>query len=397
MATNTKELLQSAARPILWLHHRLLPRDEWVSWIPYLWLCFLPFFFFNYTSRTFPAFWWLWAGAGALAFVALYFRTYHAICHAPQELPWLIGGIALLGYLFVVIPPYNGYTFIIYAAAFCGTLGSIRKGSFALFGIVGLFVIEGLAAHWFFQAPNMTWASGTFMGLIIGLANVYYGELRRKNKAIRQSQEEIRRLAATAERERIARDLHDLLGHTLTLITVKAELAAKLAERDMTGAAREIREVERISREALAQVREAVGGYRNGGLAGELINARIALGTAGIALKECAIQAELPAEHDRAFAWVLREAVTNVVRHSGARECRIRVEQSEGEAQLWVEDDGRGGRFEEGNGLKGMRERLAKLAGHLKIESTLAGTCLHARLPLSPVFGLADTEPLAAG
>ncbi|MGH8282341.1 MAG: sensor histidine kinase, partial [Gammaproteobacteria bacterium] len=220
-----------------------------------------------------------------------------------------------------------------------------------------------------------------FFVVILGLANLYFGEMNRKNRALKLSQEEIRKLAAGAERERIGRDLHDLLGHTLTLITVKAELAAKLAERDLAGAAREIRDVERISREALAQVREAVGGYRSSGLTGELANARVALTAANVKLAEKVEPPNLSPAQDSALAMVLREAVTNVVRHSGAQHCRIRLENHNDQLRLLIEDDGRGGKVREGNGLRGMRERLQALSGQLEIASDQAGTRLAILLP----------------
>ncbi|HVA56091.1 MAG TPA: sensor histidine kinase [Gammaproteobacteria bacterium] len=379
MNSTLRALLRPVVVPALWVHHRLLPRDKPGVVLAYLWLCFLPFFFINYTPQPFPAYWWLYASAGAIVFLVLYFRMYREI---QQELPWLLGGIALLGYVFFVVPPHNGYTFIIYASAFCGFLVGSRKGLVALFTIVSLFAIEGFVLHWLFEVPYIAWTFGVFLGLIIGIANIYFGELGHKNKALKQSQEEIRRLATTAERERIARDLHDLLGHTLTLITIKAELAAKFAERDLAGAAREIREVERISRDALAQVREVVGGYRSGGLTGELSNVRVALTAVDVKLAEKVDPPKLSPLQDSVLAMVLREAVTNVIRHSGAQHCRIELENQDWQLRLLIEDDGRGGRVQEGNGLKGIRERLREVSGHLEIDSSHSGTRLTVLLPL---------------
>jgi two-component system sensor histidine kinase DesK len=222
-----------------------------------------------------------------------------------------------------------------------------------------------------------------FFVVVLGLANLYFGEMSRKNRALKLSQEEIRKLAAGAERERIGRDLHDLLGHTLTLITVKAELAAKLAERDLAGAAREIRDVERISREALAQVREAVGGYRSGGLTGELANARVALTAANVKLAENVEPPRLSPAQDSALAMVLREAVTNIIRHSGAQHCRIELENGGPNLRLLIADDGHGGSLREGNGFKGMRERLKAVSGNLEIDSGHNGTRLTILMPMT--------------
>lgn len=364
--------------PFLWLHRHLLPQDEWVGWTPYLWLAYLTFFFFIWWNPSISAYGWAMTWLAALVFLVLYFRFYWFNDGAPERFR-VIASITLLGLIFI---PYlgNGQVLIIYAAAFAGFSGSMKKGLVVLAIIMGAMVLEAIL----FRLTPWVWFSGLFFGSMIGLGNIYFAEMGRKNRVIRQSQDEIRKLAATAERERIARDLHDLLGHTLTLITVKAELAAKLAERDLADAAREIREVEMISRNALQQVREAVGGYRSGGLAGEMVNARIALDAANIALKECQLSAPLPAEHNALLSMVLREAITNVVRHSGAHECRIHLEINTTAAKLCVEDDGRGGRFEEGNGIRGMRERLHALDGDIEIRSNLAGTTLCASLPLLP-------------
>ena len=139
---------------------------------------------------------------------------------------------------------------------------------------------------------------------------------------------------------------------------MKAELAARLAERDITAAALEdTAELEKISRDALRQVREAVGGYRNGDLAGEVANARVALTAAGAYLTTDIDTRNCPQTHDNLYALVLREAVTNIVRHAGARHCNIKLRTARAwMAMLTIEDDGRGGRIREGNGIHGMRE-----------------------------------------
>lgn len=311
----------------------------------------------------------------ALVFLILYFRFYWS--RRTTERLWIIAAITLLGLVFVAYQG-NGQVFIIFAAAFCGFTGSIRKSLRLLAIILTALMLEAALL----RLTPWVWAFGLFFGAMIGVANAYFGELGLKNKALKQSQEEIRRLAATAERERIGRDLHDLLGHTLTLITVKAELAAKLAERDLAGAALEIREVERISRETLQQVREAVGGYRSGGLTGELANARVALTAADVQLSDKVVPPELSPVQDSVLAMVLREAVTNVIRHSGAQHCRIKLENQDRQLRLLIEDDGRGGKVQEGNGIKGMRERLREISGHLEIDSSHSGTRVAILLPM---------------
>ncbi|MGH8161185.1 MAG: sensor histidine kinase [Gammaproteobacteria bacterium] len=359
--------------PLLWVHHRLLPQDQWTGWVPYLWLPYLAFLYLPWPGEPLSPFIWAMRGLGGALFLVLYFRIHWA--HT-RERYWLLGAITALGLLFTAVPG-NGQVFIIYAGALCGMLGAVRRSFIVLGAIIAAALIEA-AALWL---PPWYWGFGVFFGLMVGFANIYFGEAQRKNRALKQSQAEIQKLAAVAERERIARDLHDLLGHTLTLITVKAELASKLAEHDLPAAAREIREVEAISRDALRQVREAVGGYRSGGLAAELANARVALAAAEVELDENVASPTLTPEQDTALALALREAVTNVVRHSEARRCRIELANRNGELNLSIEDDGRGGKLQEGNGLKGMRERLRALSGRLDLHSDPTGTRLCICLP----------------
>ena len=382
-------------RALLWVHRRLLPNAPWAGWTPYLWLLYLGFFFVQWPGEPpWSATVWTFSIVAALVFLVLYFRSFN--CNA-RELARLLSGISTLGYVFVPVTG-TGHTFIIYACALTAHYGNLRKSLTALALILVGFMLEATVMYF---TPSMPyahsvwfWLPTVMIGGIIGAANAWFADDEAKRRVIIQSQEEIRRLAATAERERIARDLHDLLGHTLTLITVKAELAARLAERDVAGAAVEMRELERISRDALRQVREAVGGYRNGGLAGELANARVALKAANVELLAELESRDCPPMHDNLFALVLREAVTNIVRHSKARRCSVKLHYHERVATLTIEDDGRGGNLREGNGLRGMRERLAALDGALHIESGRDGTRLMASLQLPE----ADTRAaLAAG
>lgn len=369
--------------PVLRLHYWLVGENNWMGWTPYLWLPYSGFLFIEWLYRPVDLLEAAATIAGLVVFLVLYFAGYRAVLK-PIRIR-IIAGLVILGLIFM---PVNGggSMYFIYATAFSGFIGSMRRGFLVLAGILGAALLEAAL----FGLPFWTWFPFLFFGVIIGLSNIYFGEMSRKNRALKQSQEEIRRLAATAERERIARDLHDILGHTLTLITVKAELAARLAERDLTAAAREIRELERISRDALKQVREAVGGYRAVGFAGELANARIALQSAGVELTAEPLQIACPPAHENLLAMVLRESVTNVVRHSGARNCRVQVTSDGNGVRLCVEDDGHGGFNGDGNGIRGMRERLAELEGSLDIVCDQHGTRVRAYVPL-----LSESEPAA--
>ncbi|MFC4022135.1 sensor histidine kinase [Micromonospora sp. GCM10011542] len=200
-----------------------------------------------------------------------------------------------------------------------------------------------------------------FAVLLASFAMFGVSRLAQRNSELQAAQQEIRRLAVAEERARAARDLHDILGHSLTVVAIKAELAGRLIEVDRARAATEIAEVEALARAALADVRQTVGAYREVTLAGELAGARTALVAAGIAADLPAEVPDLPPERDQLFGWAVREGVTNVVRHSGAQRCTIRVDPDGVE----IGDDGRGPSTPDvdaaGHGLVGLRERARRL------------------------------------
>jgi two-component system sensor histidine kinase DesK len=214
------------------------------------------------------------------------------------------------------------------------------------------------------------------------------------------SHDEVRRLAATAERERIGRDLHDLLGHTLSLITLKLELSRKLYERaETTAGRREADEAERVARHALAEVRAAVSGIRSADIAAELASAKLLLESSGTHLDYALPPSNLPLEIERGLSLVLREAATNIARHASASHARIAFVSSAERVQLIVSDDGRGGITVDGNGLCGMRERVRALGGHLALDSSReSGTRLTVSLtlPASPRVATEVDAPVVA-
>ncbi|MEV4121850.1 histidine kinase [Micromonospora sp. NPDC049645] len=199
----------------------------------------------------------------------------------------------------------------------------------------------------------------TFAVLLASFAMFGVSRLAQRNSELRAAQQEIGRLAVAEERARAARDLHDILGHSLTVVAIKAELAGRLIEVDRERAAAEIAEVEALARAALADVRQTVGAYREVTLAAELAGARSALAAAGISADLPAEVPDLPEEWDQLFGWAVREGVTNVVRHSGARCCVIRVHPD----RVEISDDGRGPSTPDanGHGLVGLRERARRL------------------------------------
>ena len=219
--------------------------------------------------------------------------------------------------------------------------------------------------------------------LIIGGGNIFFAQQRRADCKLRAAQEENVALAALAERERIARDLHDVLGHTLSVIVLKAELAGRLIDRDPQRAASEIAEVERTARNALAEVREAIGGYRARGLVAEIEAARRTLDAAGVTLQCDAMPSTntgLRANEETVLALALREAVTNIVRHARATTCTLRFHMEDGQHRLTVADNGEHSATREGNGLRGMRERVEALGGRVLLDRT-TGTRLLIALP----------------
>jgi two-component system sensor histidine kinase DesK len=192
---------------------------------------------------------------------------------------------------------------------------------------------------------------------------VAFGHQVRQTVRLRAANQEIARLAVDEERARFARDLHDSLGHSLTVVAVKSELAGKLVPRDPAAAQAEIADVERLARDALADLRAAVAGFRAVTLEGELVAARAALAAGGITLDVPAPATVVRPELRPLFAWAVREGVTNVLRHAAASACTITLTRS----GVRVQDDGTGvGGAEPGSGLRGLAERAATLGAHVE-------------------------------
>lgn len=355
---------------------RLLPNDQDLGWTPYAWLVYIVPFTITPVFSTWqntPARWLLYAVA-TLGFMVLYFRSYWA--RSQRELLLVAAATTIMGLAFWPIS-YGAGSLFIYAASMVGQHLPPRRGSIAVGVVAALVVVEAvlLERSWF----NAAWP--LVFTIVIGAINIHFAQVGRANARLRMAQDEIEHLAKLAERERIARDLHDLLGHTLSLVVLKAELASKLADRDPERAREEIRDVERIAREALTEVRSAVSGYRDRGLDAEVAQARRALGSAGVAV-DCTLErVSLAATQEAVLSLALREAVTNIVRHAGARHCRIALTGDDGACRLVIADDGRGGETAFGTGLTGMRERVESLGGTVVREGR-GGTTVTVTLPL---------------
>jgi two-component system sensor histidine kinase DesK len=237
----------------------------------------------------------------------------------------------------------------------------------------------------------------------VGALMLALGRLLHANRQLQAAHERIEQLAVEAERERFARDLHDLLGHSLSVITLKAELAGRLLPGRAEEARRHLGDLEAVARSALGEVRETVSGYRRPTLAGELAGARIALDAAGIEMRVQEPGGELPADVEAVLAWAVREGTTNVIRHSGARTCEIAIDGggngaaaapgdgAAAAASAEIHDDGRGANGGgagdgDGNGLDGLRERAALVAGTVEAGAAPGGG-----------FRLRVTVPLTGG
>jgi two-component system sensor histidine kinase DesK len=329
-----------------------------------------------------------WVVAITLASLLPFLLLYHRAWYGPrQQLVACIAAIALMG--LAMVPVNSSWSYVIYAATMIpfATRGWRTAGWLTL--LLAAFVAVALASGWFSPAGAVMAAA---MTAAIAVLNIVYRHSQERDAALRLTQDEVRRLATTAERERIARDLHDLLGHTWSLVAVKAELARKLVSRDAAAAERELADIERVARQSLAQVREAVAGMRAPALAAELASARLMLEAAHIGFEQSGLD-QAPAlapQAEAALAMGLREAVTNVQRHARASHVQVRLQADGPDAELSVHDNGRGtgtgadtgASARRGNGLAGMQERLAALGGTLLLESAPGqGTLLRMRVP----------------
>jgi two-component system, NarL family, sensor histidine kinase DesK len=212
----------------------------------------------------------------------------------------------------------------------------------ASFGWLGVITCAVLAAACTLLGGGNAGTAISFAvtSLGIGLLMVLMRDLRMRNIELSEARAELARTAVAQERERFARDLHDLLGHTLSVIALKAELAGRLMADRPEQAATEIGEVEGVARQALSEVRLAVSGYRQPTLEGELAGARMALSAAGIETDVDAPKLALTPEVEAVLAWAVREGATNVIRHSGASHCTMRVSAGLVDAAVEVIDDG---------------------------------------------------------
>lgn len=348
------------------------------SWVHLIYVVFL--FFqpgFNPEAR-----WWDWALAGTVA--GLIIVIYLSATWRPGNLRWRATVPMLV--IGIIATPFNSAASVVlvYAAAFAAGDESRRDALRWFAGLSSLAVVMT-----FFSATPMPYRLWSLLPpllliWVIGISQLDDTDRERAAQALRLRSAKIEHLATIAERERIARDLHDLLGHSLTAVVVRAQLVRELAAVDPERAGAEAAEIERTARGALDEVRSAVTGWRQANLDAELDAGRGALASVGVELtvhREPGLELLGSTEHE--LAGVVREALTNVAKHSGARHCTARIGSSAGELRLTIEDDGAGlsRGFVEGNGLSGIRERVSFVGGTVTL-SGKQGTRMTVVVPL---------------
>jgi two-component system sensor histidine kinase DesK len=344
--------------------------------MPYFWILSLAFVLWKYL--------YVAIGAGELVlllltfavFVPVYFFSYWA---NTRQAVLCILVTCILGLLWA---PYNVgvANLFLFACAMCARLQPQRNA----YRMLAVVFAVGLSAACFLTSEHVIFMLPIVaVGIPVAVAAIMDVSLKRSHQALLRKQEEVEHMARIAERERISRDLHDLLGHSLSLIALKAELAGKLVERDAAACRSEIHDIETAARNALSEVRAAVTGYRQSGLSGALASARASLAAANVELQEDVQRLDLAPSKEHVLALALCEAVTNVVRHAKATRCRLALALEDGMAVLRVADDGAGTAhgLKRGNGLTGMQERAAAAGGTLSINAG-AGLTLELRLPM---------------
>lgn len=307
---------------------------------------------------------WL-GGLGLLVFNSLYisvvFRAFDKRSREARVTRQLL--LALTAVTFALAIGYGDSWLMFFPLLGLATGSVLRGRQLVPAGLalsIAAAVVGGLQDGW--DAAGI--AYGTFISVMVTAAILALSETV---KELRSTREELARSAVEKERLRFSRDLHDLLGHTLSVIVVKAEATRRLAPRDLDAALGQVADIESVGRQALTEIREAVTGYREGSLATELDRARDLLDAAGIEAVVHQSGPPLAPQTAALLGWVVRESATNVVRHSRASHCEIEVAGTAERTRLLITDDGRGvGSGTPGSGLKGLAERLAAAGGSLE-------------------------------
>ncbi|AYL35839.1 sensor histidine kinase [Streptomyces fungicidicus] len=339
-----------------------------------------------------------WVGAvGLLTFNSLYVFLAFSARPRRREAAGTRVALALLAAVTCALALGYGGDWLLYFPLLGLATGVVLRGGTLKVAGAAVTAVAG-GAGWFHDGWGgldilyATAISTAVTAMLVRLAETV-GELR-------AAREELARRAVEQERLRFSRDLHDLLGHTLSVIVVKSEAARRLAPRDPAAALAQVTDIEAVGRQALTEIREAVTGYREGGLDTELDRARSALTDAGIIPVVRRGGPPLGPRTEALLGWVVREAATNAVRHSGAERCEITVSATPERVRLTVTDDGSGagGTGADGTGLRGLTERLAAAGGTLRAGTGDGGGFrVSAELPLDAADAEPAREAAAAG
>ncbi|GAA3817607.1 histidine kinase [Streptomyces phyllanthi] len=324
-------------------------------------------------------------GIGILAFNSLYiYVVFRAFVKEAREARSTRVALVLMGVVTCALAIGYGGSWTAFFPLLGLAVGAIVRGRWLGWTGLGLSALAGLVAGLRDGWGAVGVAYGTFLSTMVTAAILSLSEAVRELRAAR---EELARRAVEKERMRFSRDLHDLLGHTLSVIVVKSEAARRLAPRDLDAALLQVKDIESVGRQALTEIREAVTGYREGSLTTELDRARSALTAAGVTPEVRLSGPPLAPQTEALLGWVVREAVTNVVRHSGATHCAITLTGAPERVRLTVTDDGPGvvpgSQSGDGTGLKGLTERLAAAGGSLEAgPGPGGGFAVRAELPV---------------
>jgi two-component system sensor histidine kinase DesK len=305
------------------------------------------------------------AGAlGLAAFVGVYLSLVFRNIGRPFSGPVVVVLLAVLGILAPVLAYTLGSAWLglfVYLSVACGATLPLRAAYWAIPATGAVMYLVGL------HSSEKEARGLVLLVVLIGFAMTGVGQLVRTTIELRKARATVAQLAANEERLRLARDLHDLLGHSLSVVALKSELATRLLPDHPEQAAEHVRDIEAVSRRALGEVRDAVAGYRRPVLSAELAGARGALTAAGIEVEAGPIPAaDLPPDAEAVLAWAVREGATTVLRHAGARHVRIRVDVNGRDAALELVDDGCGvDGGDPGTGLAGLAERVARVRGRM--------------------------------
>ncbi|SNY49075.1 two-component system, NarL family, sensor histidine kinase DesK [Arsukibacterium tuosuense] len=297
-----------------------------------------------------------------LLFLGCYFWAYRCNRHTMH---WPIAGIVLVAALITPVNP-GSVSMFAYAGFFIGFAYSLRRYLLLMALLTGLMVLLEITL-------TIHWNLFLVMGIPIVLAVSFLGRAEQTKQrhylAEQQSEDEIKQLAAMVERERIGRDLHDILGHTLSSVILKADLATKLLAHQQTEPAQQqLAELSQIARDALSQVRQSVSGYKHQGLTAEVAKLLGRLRDAGF---QAALKGEIPVLSNRretAVILALTELVTNVMRHSKGDSCQLQFLQQDNNLHICLSDNGPATAINEGNGITGLRERLAAIGATLALQ-----------------------------